>query len=271
MKVLVGTLYSGENEFDECVAAIRRQTFKNFDHVIIRDLPKREAHRKLFTTFLNKAPEYDILIKVDADMVLCTDTLFEQVARKMSRSPEFDVLGIGVQDFFTGRLINGLNSYRSSVRWNFDKETLFTDISEVAPDRYLYDDRELAPAAIHCKNPSMLQAFHYGVHRGLKSIAEIHSTTHWAFLESTWVNFQKTGDARIALAVLGAELVYAGKLKKPDADYTNPNMKTVLAKYESMSCSDLEREIRRHRNRNWGMLPGDLRRRLVRVLRGRQA
>ena len=48
MKIYVGTLYSGENEFEECVAAIQNQTYKNYDHFVIRDLPNKEAHVTLF-------------------------------------------------------------------------------------------------------------------------------------------------------------------------------------------------------------------------------
>jgi len=270
MRVLVGTLYSGENEFDECVAAIKGQTFTDFDHLVIRNLPKREAHRVLFTSFVENASEYSLLIKVDADMVPYSDAIFERIVEKMTQSPDLDVLGVGVQDFFTGRLINGLNTFRNTVRWDFDKVTLFTDTPELDPDRYCYDGSELAPAAIHCKNPSPLQAFHYGVHRGLKSIARIHSSSHWAGLQSTWENFRKTGDVRVGLAVLGAELVYAGRFVKADADYTNHRMKAALEQYSRLGRADVEREIRRLRARNWGVLPGDLRRKLIRSLRGAQ-
>lgn len=267
MKIYVGTLYSGEYEFDECVASIQSQTYKNFDHFIFRDLPNKEAHVTLYKSFLEKAREYDILIKVDADMVLSSTALFENIVQKIHQNDWLDVLAIAVYDFFSGQLINGLNTYRNTVRWNFIEETMFVDIPEVAPDRYLYLDKELAPAAVHCKNPSTYQAFHYGVHRGLKSIQQTHSTTHWALLEKTWKNFQRTRNTRIGLAVLGAELVYAGRFKKSDVDYTNLKVRTVLEEYSPLDSDGLEREIRKMRLLNWGMLPGYLRRRVIRALR----
>jgi len=268
VKVLVGTLYSGESEFDECVAAIRGQTFKDFDHVIIKDLPQIEAHHVLYKSFLRKATEYGLLIKVDADTVITSDYLFEGIVEKFFRNDWLDVMNIGVTDFFTGSMIPaGIQVYRNTVRWDFETETLFPDIPESPKERHYYDTTELAPAALHIKNPSPYQAFHYGVHRGLKALARIHSTTHWENLNQVWRNFERTGDVRVGLAALGAELVYAGKLKKPDADYTNPKMKMVLAKYETMSNRDLAREIRRLSARNWGVLPGDLRRRTIRALR----
>jgi len=37
MKILVGTLYSGENEFEECVASIQKQSIKGFEHLVVQD------------------------------------------------------------------------------------------------------------------------------------------------------------------------------------------------------------------------------------------
>lgn len=267
MKILVGTLNSGENEYDECLASIKNQTFQNFDHLIIKNLPEREAHNKLYQTFLDQADTYELLIKVDADMVLCSPFFFEEIEKRMADNPNIDVYSVAVYDFFSGELINGLNTYRNKVRWDFDSNTIFVDIPEIELEKTHFDQTELAPAAIHCKNPSNLQAFHYGVHRGLKSIQKIHSTTHWAFLEKTWENFLREKDPRIGLAVLGAELVYAGEFTKGDIDYTNPRVSQVLEQYQGMDFKEIKREIIRRRNQNWGLLPSDLRRRLIRQLR----
>lgn len=268
MRVFVGTLYSGENEYEECLAAIQNQTFRDFDHFVFRNLSLKESHRTLFKSFLDRSSEYDILIKVDADVVLSSDTIFEKIVHKMRHDDRIDVLAVAVRDFFTDQLINaGMATFRNTARWDFDKDTLFVDIAEVGQGREVYDDKELAPAGIHCKNPAPWQAFHYGLHRGLKSIQRVHSSGHWSYLERVWTNFLKTGDTRIGLAVLGAELVYAGRLSKSDVDYTNPRMKTILEEYLPLDRAGLEREIRRLRARNWGMLPGDLRRRIIRALR----
>jgi len=264
MKIFIGTLYSGENEFEECITSIQNQTYKNFEHFVFENLPNREAHHALFKSFKSKIDEFDLLVKVDADMVICSNDLFSQIVKKMTDHPDLDVFSIAVKDFFTGQLINGLNAYRNTVNWDFDKQTMFVDIPDVSREKTCYDETELAPAAIHCKNPSKYQAFHYGVHRGLKSIQKIHSTTHWAMLNDVRHNFWKTGDARIGLAVLGAELVYAGKFKKDDVDYTNPKVKKVLEKYKDLNSSDIKREILKLRALHWGFLPGDVRRRLIR-------
>lgn len=264
MKILVGTLFSGENEFEECVASIQNQSYKDLEHFVFKNLPNVEAHHTLFKLFKDNTDIYDLLIKVDADMVICSNDLFSDIVNKMVEHPNIEVFSIAVWDFFTGQLINGLNTYRNTVNWNFDKETLFVDIPEVSKGRTFFDTTELAPAAIHCKNPSLYQAFHYGVHRGLKSVQPIHSSKHWQLLKLVWKNFLETGDVRIGLAVLGSELVYAGKLKKNDVDYTNPTIGQVLADYTDMNSSQIKREIIKLQLINWGILPGDLRRRLIR-------
>lgn len=268
MKILVGTLYSGENEYEECLAAIRSQSFQNFDHLVIKDLPQHEAHKKLYSTFLANADKYELLIKVDADTVINSNELFEKILQMFNVNDWLDVLAIAVDDFFTARrIMAGLQVCRNTVTWDFNKDTAFPDIPKTPADHAYNDMTELAPAAIHCKNPSRLQSFHYGVHRGIKSIQRIHSTTHWDGIQAVWKNFQKTGDVRLGLAVLGAELVYAGKFSKFDADYTKPTMLNLFKEFESLDSSQVKRKIGQLRLLNWGLLPNDLRRRIIRKRR----
>jgi len=274
MKLLVGTLYTNENEFEECCRSINEQTYKNYDHFIIRNLPNKEAHIKLFKSFLENGDKYDVLIKVDADMVLVKETLFEGIVQKLIENKWADIYSIAVQDFFSDQLIWGLNAYRNTVRWNLTKESLFVDRPEVPVEKYLSDNNELAPAAIHCKNPSPFQAFHYGVHRGLKVIQrdrrvklEQSSKTHWNSLERTWLNFQKTKDTRMGLACLGAEMAYLGQFRTSDLDYSNPRFKKILTQYVHMDFKRLNFELQIRRFLNWGLLPARKRREIICLLK----
>jgi hypothetical protein len=269
MKLLIGTLFSGENEFDECLAAITKQTYKKFDHLIIKNLPELEAHNKLYQTFINQKDEYELLIKIDADTVLISEQLFKNIVEKFSQNPDLEILNIGVQDFFTDEMIAaGIQIYRNTVRWDFNKDTLFPDIPIMKKNSHQFDKTDLAPAAIHCKNPSIEQSFHYGVHRGLKSIQKDYSTTHWALLQKVWENFLRTGEKRIGLAVLGAELVYAGIFTREDQNYTNPKMDTVLKNYQMMNSREIKKEIQKLRSFHWGFLPQKYRQKVLRFLRG---
>jgi len=263
MKVFVGTLYSGENEFDECVAAIQSQTYRNFDHFVFKNLPNKEAHVTLFKSFLDKSDEYAILVKVDADMVLANDMVFENMVDKLQENPQIDLFAIAVHDFFTDKLIWGLNAYRNTVRWDFDKETIFVDIPNLPKEKVIFDDRSLAPAAFHCKNPSPFQSFHYGVHRGLKSIQPKGGSSHWNSLNQIRSNFRRKKEVRLGLAVLGAELAYAGGFTIADLDYTNPRMSDILKNYMSWDAVQVELKIKKLRWLNWGFLPNKIRRKIL--------
>jgi hypothetical protein len=269
MKILVGTLYSGENEYEACLTAIRAQADVDFDHLVIESKPELEAHRLLFTYFLERSAEFELLVKVDADTVLSSPYLFKKIIARFEADPGLEVLSIALHDFFTDELINGLQIYRKSVRWNLEQDTIFPDIPLFDPRRYYYDVSELAPAGEHCPNPSYLQAFRYGVHRGLKSIQKIHSTTHWANMQKVWRHFLVRKDKRLGLAVLGAELVYAGVFGRDEQNYTNPKMDQALARYLDFTSDELKREIHRLRLRHWGFLPSDCRRKVLRYLRGK--
>lgn len=267
IKIMVGVLYSGENEYEECVNSIKKQTYTDYDLLKIEFLPKLEAHKLLYYSFLDQKSQYDLLVKIDADMVLTRPQLFSQIVDKFQKNPGIDVLGIAIWDFFSGGYINGLNSYRNTVKWELDPNNVNADVVVVDPKRYFFDQSEIAPAAYHCPNPSKLQAFHFGIHRGIKVLAPTHSTSHWLLLEKTWQNFLKIKDSRIGLAVLGAELVYAGKFKKADVDYTNPKVSSVLKQYQDFDFYDIKREILKRRLLNGGFLPSDIRRRFIRRLR----
>lgn len=270
IKLLVGTLYSSENEYDECIKSITNQSYVDFDHIIIKDLPNKEAHTTLFSSFLQNKDKYNYLIKVDADMVISDPQFFAKIVAKMAELPEIQILSIAVHDFFSDQLIYGLNTYRNTVRWDFDKENLFVDIPEVGPNGYLFDDRELAPAAVHCADPSPYQAFHYGVHRGLKmvqpeqkTIRESSRRAKWSGMEKTWEHYQRTKDRRLALACIGAEFAYAGMFNINDLDVPNPKMKLMLDKFINLSRQALHHQVLKCRFFNFGFLPSNTRRKMI--------
>lgn len=264
MKIFVGILYSGENEFEDCLASIRMQTYSDYDIHVFENLPKFEAHKILYTTFLDRKDSYQLLIKIDADMVLNSPELFARIVEQFKHNASLDVLEIAVHDFFSNSLIHGLNSYRNTVNWELNPENVNADKAIFDRSHYYFDDHDLAPAATHCKNPSNLQAFHFGVHRAIKVFAPMHSTTHWALLEKTRKNFLQTGNMLIGLAVLGAELVFSGKFTKDDIDYTTPKIMETLINYQSMDCRSIKKEIIKLRLSNWGLLSANLRRKFLR-------
>jgi hypothetical protein len=220
MKILVGTLYTIENEFDECRKSIEKQTYKNYDHMVIKNLPKKEAHDTLYGTFMDATDTYDLLVKVDADMVLYKDDVFEKIVDKFSRDPELDLLLIAINDYFTDELLIGMNVFRNTVRWNRNSDNLMTDrvhIGEtIRKTEKDYDD--IAPAAVHCPDPSPFQAFHFGFHRGMKAY---HAGSNWRILRSIFNHYKRNPDTRLAYALLGANAAFTGKFTLENISYND--------------------------------------------------
>ncbi len=268
MRILVGTLYTIENEFDECVASIERQSYRDFEHLVLRNLGNKEAHESLFNIFVERSGEFDLLVKVDADMVLCSEFLLAAIVERFEKNPVLEHLQIAVHDFFTDQLIMGMNVYRNSVRWDMSAEAVFVESSETirsTPGRRVRDWNDLAPSAIHCKNPSLLQAFHFGVHKGVKvkeAVSRQMSTRareHYYNIENTWHHFLRTDDVRLGLAALGGELALQDKFLPEHLDYSNPFVAQVFQSHEQWSNKQIKIAVTRLRLANGGLLPPEAR------------
>jgi len=294
MKILVGTLYAYENEFSECLSSIYEQTYNNFEHFVIEGKPKKEAHDILYGRFKNESKHFDLMIKVDADMVINDNKLFEKIVKKFEIDDSLEYLVIGVHDFFTDTLINGLHVFRNTVKWSDNGDLLFTDRSRVN-SKHIYDAKELAPAAFHCKNPSFFQSFHYGVHRGLKcrelrpdhelkqgslykylknkisnkfnkntkKVMKEGEVSHWEALELIWKNFNLKNDSRLGFAVLGFELALKGEFNVSHLDINNPFLENYFKKYNLYETNELKKIIKLIRFKNWGFLPNSMRRKII--------
>lgn len=267
MRIYVGTLFTIENEIGECIRSIERQSYKNFEHFIFRNLPIKEAHEALYGDFFSKKSEFDLLVKVDADMVITRDDLFAKIVEKFKESANLQKFSIAVHDWFSDRLISGLNTYKNSIAWKPTSENLFTDAVKINDKEY--DDSCLAPVATHCQNPSPFQAFHFGVHKGLKVIqakrpsnsrAQWRMREHWENIQFTYEHFERKKDIRLGFAVLGAELALGGAFKTEHRSYSNPYIRDVFSKYERLNLPAIEREIARKKRKNWAWLPDRTRR-----------
>lgn len=245
MRILVGTLYTIENEFEDCCNSIHDQTYENYEHLVIRNLPKKEAHDTLYQTFMEKSDTYDLLIKIDADMVLCRNDLFERIVQRFTCYPELDLLLIAVHDYFTDNLIIGMNIFRNTVQWGKNKNDLITDriynpdsIRKIEKD---YD--ELAPAAIHCQNPSPYQAFHFGFHRGMKAIRR---GGNWGIVQALFNRYHKNPDTHVAYALLGVKSAFTNRFSIENISYNDDTLYNYFkVKYEFKKPETLHRIVKR--------------------------
>lgn len=252
MKILVGILYCIENEFSACVESIEQQTYQNYDFFVIENLPKKEAHQKLYGKFSEGASTYDIFIKLDADMVLCRDTYFEEVVREFSADPDLTLLQVAVHDFFTDQLIFGLHNYRNTMKWGERNEVLFTD-RQTTSTKTISDSEKLAPAAFHCPNPSEFQAFHFGVHKAVKvtQIGQKYKNmksrnVHWSNIMRMRYQYQTKEDTRLGYAVLGSEMAFKYRFTHQQVDYGDAILNHHFTSVNNLTQDELAQTIERH-------------------------
>lgn len=168
-RIFVGTLACGEAEFAECCAAIRGQAEVSVTHHVIEHLSELEAHNALWRAWDDAKNEHDLFVKIDADTVLARETALSEIAALFA-DPDVTGAQILLHDYFTDRLIAGLNAFSHAVVFRDGKDRLFADRVDTGHRKHLKGDvvRHLAPIAWHCRAPHPRQAFHFGLHRALK-------------------------------------------------------------------------------------------------------
>lgn len=171
IKVFVGTMYTIENELLQCVKSIHEQTEVSIEHVILSNLPEREAHNELWKNWHQRRDQgFDMFVKVDADTIIKSPDVFKVAHKTMI---DFNATGIQapLYDYISGIEINGLNFFMPAVSFKESTSELYCDRADIGNDNTLRGSKlpnQLKPAGYHCKNPSNIQAFHYGLHRMLK-------------------------------------------------------------------------------------------------------
>jgi hypothetical protein len=261
MRILVGILHCIENEFERCLESIDRQTLPAFDRFVLSNLPNKEAHDTLYRTFMERASDVELFIKVDADMVLARRTFFEECAERFRSEPELEHLEIALNDWMTRRRIFGLHVYRSTHRWQQTGESIFVDMVD-QPHRRVADTTCLAPAAVHCPDPSPFQAYHFGVHKGVKfvqkgrpSVQPVQRVAHWHHFENLEAHYRATGDRRLALAVVGFHDAVRERWGSAEVDYRSVRTAKRFAAVDRLDSTELAREVNRTPIPGEGLLP----------------
>jgi hypothetical protein len=223
MKLLVGILYAGEQEYDRCVSALSRQINVDADHFVIQDKPNKAAHDALYVRFMDQKDAYSHFVKLDADMVL-TDTT--ALRRLLSLFDAEDVAAVGnyVFDAPSGIAIPIIHAFRSDVTWTLNADPLAVDYRPNLPGRAV---KRLKPDIVdHMPDPSPFQLFRYGVHKALKSLQpdrerkdSAKAILHAVILDGMARNF-RGGRKDLRWALIGAMLVYDRKFN--NLDYNSP-------------------------------------------------
>jgi hypothetical protein len=193
-KIFVGTMYSGENELAQSIASIRKQEKVEVYHVIVRDKRELEAHCDLYTQWNQNKQNFDMFVQVDADTVLQSPTAFFDAFDALHREMEhgYTSLQYPLLDHLTESRIMGLNFYSPHVIFNVPNDEVYCDRSTSNNATKLM----LHEIGFHSPNPTYRQAFHFGLHRGLKGQDQKWSP---ALIGA----FKANGDDRRVMALLG--------------------------------------------------------------------
>jgi hypothetical protein len=250
-RVLIGTLYCGENEFEALKQSLCDQTYPHWEHVVYKDLPNKEAHDRLYRTFMEEQDDFDLFLKLDADMVFRSDEGLEQIVRIFEETSSLDHLTLAVRDWYSDSLIEGLHTFSDRAQWETREESRFVDPSPIIPGKKRKLWTEPAPVVDHSPDPSPFQAFRFGVHRTLKVVQRDRwimrfrqATGQWNLLRSCWEHFEEVGDRRLGLALLGAEEVFQGRVGGADYDREQNRLERRLQNYKDLSENDIRSLLR---------------------------
>lgn len=228
LRIMIGTLSSGENEIELCKKSVISQVSKTnlFDHMIIENLPKKEAMDTLYKNFLSS--DYDLLIKLDADMVLVDTDFVDSVANFFKHNKDISLLQCALTDYFSGQEMQGINIYTKDMIWeSSSQDKLFTDKTKTPKNRRKVEWSKFSRSVIHSPNPSDFQAFHFGVHRGIKvkeaaTLGDLErAEEQLVYIEKTFLHYKNRKDIRLLYAALGAEMAMHGRFLVEHLDYTN--------------------------------------------------
>jgi hypothetical protein len=98
---------------------------------------------------------------------------------------------------------------------------------------------------------------HKGVklRQALKRAIDLQVFSHGQNIERTWSHFIRSGDLRLGLASLGAELAIRGDFAIEDVDYTNPRAAAECRLFENYSSRRIRRLVKWLRFRNRAYWP----------------
>ncbi len=218
-RIFVGTMYAGEEEFEESRYLVGKQQEVLVDHFFIKNLPEYEAHGELWKTWESAKNDYDLFIKVDADTLIDDPRMFEKIYTHFKSEPRLTGMQIPLFDYFTNGLIAGLNCFSPVVKFRNANSRLHADHADTNHDITMKGDKvsHLAPAGRHCAYPNKRQAFHYGLHRMKKNQVET--------MRNVFNAWQSLGGEGRLFALYGAECAITQRV---DHDYNTESFETAF-------------------------------------------
>lgn len=235
MRVLIGTLYSGEGEFAQSTASLVCQTGVEVEHFVLSGLANKKAHDDLYAAFMLKAADCDYFFKLDADMTLRSPNSLKSLVDIVSSKGAAHALSY-VYDVPSGLAIPGVQLFRSDSRWEGSDEQLNVDY----PPRLMGESVLIVDPIFvdHMSSPSSYQLFRYGIHKSLKAIQHgrgANKSINKGLLHAAIINGMARnyfgGRAELAWALIGARLVFEGGV--PGDGYHSEEVQSLFRRIES--------------------------------------
>ncbi|MFG0253742.1 MAG: hypothetical protein ACF787_01375 [Rhodopirellula sp. JB053] len=249
-KALVGVMHCIENELDECLNSIRSQKRIQTKDFLISGKTNKEAHDELYQRFTESADQFEFFVKVDADMVLRSEHSLFAAWQHFEQRAHVQHLLIPVFDHFTQQNIYGLHAFRNTHRWEQTPEKYFVDMCDRSNIQLTFS-RESAPIADHGPNPSLFQAYHYGLHKAVKVLQTGRPQHDFAFANAHFQNFRRlklrhhsSNTLLSAMPVIGFLDAILMSWSHEHVDFNNPNTCKSFGERKKQSVSELNLEIK---------------------------
>lgn len=223
MRVFVGTMLSGEADFERCLAAVQGQVHPDVTHFIVAGRPEAEAHRELYEEWNRVKGDHGLFLKVDADTVLCSDRIVSDLVGLFSGMPRLTGTQSWLDDRMTDGRIFGMACIRNTVTVKTDVDPLYCDRVDSGHDVVLRGDAlppSLRVAGDHCRYADDRQAFHFGLHRMLKNQRDV--------LGRVFAAWHRDGDRVRAFALVGGQMARRFTSNRR-FNYGDPEFKEALA------------------------------------------
>lgn len=169
-KCLIITLYSGENEYDSCIRSVEKQIGVDVEHKCFEHLEQVQANEVLFREIMAQSKNFDFFLRLDADMVFCSETSLKNLSEKFLDDPNLDHMQLPVFDVPSGTFLMGFHIFSPKCSWNFPLDPLFPDQQPTFSGHRIFDTSCEEKYVWHMQDPSQSQAYYLGIHRGSKIV-----------------------------------------------------------------------------------------------------
>lgn len=218
-RVLVLTMYSGENEYDDCKRSVKSQRDCQIAHVNFENLNNEDAHRSLYEKIMCEKDDFDYFIKLDADTVLKDENSISNMLKEFQTESQIDHLVFPLCDLLSCSTIYGLHLYSKNVDWARNDDGLFVDPAPEVPGKKVVLPETSIIHADHMPNPSLRQSYLFGAHRALKIVQpgqkkqnRMRARYQFDLLARVAMAHRRSSDERRLASILGAEHVFDGTI-----------------------------------------------------------